>query len=605
MHRFSNKQTHILGSVANRINSYIIDKAFKTFLTASILTGLVQQLRILADGVIVSHIIGPSALAAINLYIPLEELFYALIMMVVSGAGFLAAIELGKQNYRQVSEFFSSALFHTLTIVAILVTGCYLFLPQVIGALSDAEEVELFSLTKDYTRIMLLTFLIQVPNSALRAFVCVDGKPRLVTISIIVSFVFNILLAMLFVAGLHLGIEGAAWATLTSDTLGMLILLPYIFTQKCSFRIVPPFSLKTLGRSLRQGIPLQVPQTLNAAALLIINQLILEFKGPEGEYLFAVGMQILLLGTMMLEGVVELNESIGGVLLGERDFSAFRKIVKNSYAVIVGIAIIIVTITLIWPEHVLSVFGEGGESMSSNLPNDLRCISCSFIPYMIFLFTANIHILVGKDRLATSFQFIQSGIQISSLVVFGYWFVDYFWWAMTAEITIVLLLQMVAAWTIHRRKCMATSYALLPLVPDDIAVVHSVRYTQQSIEENLQNIRNFIEICELNSDISNRVMICCEELMYNLLAFSADKHEKHAFDLRLSDQEDCFEVRIKDAGKPFNPVISFEQTAAEAYQSGTQLQLGLRLVNSLCEDISHKYMFGLNVTTLKFGKSNN
>lgn len=53
-------------------NNYITNKAFKTFLVASILTQLVQQLRILADGIIVSNKIGPSALAAINLYTPLR-----------------------------------------------------------------------------------------------------------------------------------------------------------------------------------------------------------------------------------------------------------------------------------------------------------------------------------------------------------------------------------------------------------------------------------------------------------------------------------------------------------------------------------------------------
>lgn len=588
--------------MANHRNSYIIDKAFKTFLTASILTGLIQQLRILADGIIVSHIIGPTALAAINLYIPLEELYYALIMMVVSGAGFLAAIELGKQNYRRVSEFFSSSLFHTLAIVGLLVTACYIFLPQLIEMLSDINEPELYDMTHDYTRIMLLTFLIQVPNSTLRAFVCVDGRPRLVTISIIVSFVLNIILAILFVSLFGWGIEGAAWATLTSDTIGMLILLPYIFSRKCSFRIVPPISIKTLGRSLGQGIPLQIPQTLNAAALLIINQLILDVKGPEGEYLFAVGMQMLLLGTMMLEGVVELNESIGGVLLGERDFSAFRKIVSNSYIVIGGIAATLFFVTLLWPEYVLAAFGEGGET-SGTLAQDLRCLSFSFAPYLIFLFTANIHILVGKDKLATTFQFIQSGMQIMALFVFGQWLKEYFWWSMLSEISIVLILQFFIAWLLHSRKRLVTSFTLMPLVPDDVAVVYSVCYTQESIEENLQNIRTFIEICELNSNTANRVMICCEELMYNLLAFSADKHEKHTFDLRISDQEEKFEIRIKDAGKPFNPVISFDNTAAEAVESDDKLQLGLRLVNSLCADISHKYMFGLNVTTLRFEKT--
>lgn len=98
-------------------------------------------------------------------------------------------------------------------------------------------------------------------------------------------------------------------------------------------------------------------------------------------------------------------------------------------------------------------------------------------------------------------------------------------------------------------------------------------------------------------------MLCCEELMYNLVQFGTDKHKDSSFDIRLSDLEDRFEVRIKDAGKPFNPVIRFEKTAAQAYTDGESMQLGLQIVNNMCDEIRHKFMFGLNVTTLSFKKT--
>lgn len=110
---------------------------------------------------------------------------------------------------------------------------------------------------------MLFTYLIQVPNSALRAFVSVDGKPRLVTWSIMISFVLNVALDILFVIVLNMGIEGAAIATLISDSIGMLILSRYIFKSECSFRLQIPKTFATFSESIKQGLPLQVPMYIS------------------------------------------------------------------------------------------------------------------------------------------------------------------------------------------------------------------------------------------------------------------------------------------------------------------------------------------------------
>lgn len=584
-------------------NNYITNKAFKTFLVASILTQLVQQLRILADGIIVSNKIGPSALAAINLYTPLETVFYALIMIAVSGAGFLAAIEMGKQNYRRVSEFFSSTLVIVSAIISALVASSYFFLPEIAGLLSDADEPQLYGLTVDYTRIMLFTYLVQVPNSTLRTFVSVDGKPRLVTWSIITSFLLNVLLDLLFVMVLDMGIEGAAIATLISDSIGMLMLSRYLFKRECSFKLQMPKTFAALGESIKQGLPLQVPMFLTAVVFYLVNQIVLDIKGSEGVYLLAVFTQILMICSMVCDGFVELNTSIGGVLFGERDYSSFRKTVRNSYSLLMAFGLIITIAMLIFPDAILMIFGDDGTVDSGSLTNQLRLLNIFFIPYMLFQFTANIHIIVGKENFATLLLFAQSAAMVVLPYLFGQFAPDYFWHSFLIMILAVIAVQWITARYLHKKKTLLTEYALLPLLPDDIATTFSVQYNNESVVNTLDQIRLFTEISELDSKTTNKVMLCCEELMYNLVQFGTDKHKDSSFDIRLSDLEDRFEVRIKDAGKPFNPVIRFEKTAAQAYTDGESMQLGLQIVNNMCDEIRHKFMFGLNVTTLSFKKT--
>lgn len=86
------------------MDSYIIKHAFRHFLPAAILTGIILQVRIITDCIIVGQLIGPDAVSAINLYIPLEEVVYSFICVIVLGASFLGAECVGRQDYRKASD---------------------------------------------------------------------------------------------------------------------------------------------------------------------------------------------------------------------------------------------------------------------------------------------------------------------------------------------------------------------------------------------------------------------------------------------------------------------------------------------------------------------
>lgn len=76
------------------VGSYIIKHAFRHFLPAAILTGIILQVRIITDCIIVGHLIGPDAVSAVNLYVPLEEMVYSLICVVVLGASMRGEVEI-------------------------------------------------------------------------------------------------------------------------------------------------------------------------------------------------------------------------------------------------------------------------------------------------------------------------------------------------------------------------------------------------------------------------------------------------------------------------------------------------------------------------------
>ena len=55
-------------------------------------------------------------------------------------------------------------------------------------------------------------------------------------------------------------------------------------------------------------------------------------------------------------------------------------------------------------------------------------------------------------------------------------------------------------------------------------------------------------------------------------------------------------IILKDAGRPFNPVLPASRNTLESFDE----KLGLALVNNVCTTLSHKYMYRQNVVFAEF-----
>ena len=91
------------------------------------------------------------------------------------------------------------------------------------------------------------------------------------------------------------------------------------------------------------------------------------------------------------------------------------------------------------------------------------------------------------------------------------------------------------------------------------------------------------------------VNICCEELMLNIVRHQSHKHHPY-MDLRVAVGGGKVSLALKDAGRPFNPVLQSHDFNLE----DSDVSLGLALVNSVCTTLSHKYMYGQNVVFAEF-----
>ena len=567
------------------MEGYTVKHAFRHFLPAAILTGTIVELRVITDGIIVSRLIGPSALSAINFYLPLDSLLEAMISIFSFGASFLAAGRMGRQDYRGASHLFTVALVCTSAIIALLTALSALFFQPLVSLLASGEASVVRDYTATYLLWMLPTFLVMAPNSVLRAFINIDGKPRLVTASILVSFLLNPILDYVLIRFAGLGIAGAAIATLISDLAGLAIVAVYFVRKQTSFRFQMPAAWASMLRaSFFIGIPLAASQLLFAALDLVLNRIVLFFKGTDGIFIWAVVMQVISLCEMLIEGVTEMNQSIGGMLLGASDFKAFRAYVRRTLRFLWITLLVISLFLLAFPQALFTLFGVDGESATfAEGCRVLRIMSLFIIPLSLLTFFENIHAVVGRERLALTFELVQAAAMAGVPLITGLIQPALFWWSFPIQALLLFMAQM--AWTrrIQWREHNVRAPFLEEVYPTDVEADFTVEYTRKSIDRNLEKIRKIAAICDLPTEKEKSLINNCEELMNRLFVRrAADKSMRSGFEIRLVDKPDRAQVTFKTIGRP--------------------LQLAPEVADGHSERIDYKYLYGVNVTCMEYQK---
>jgi len=248
-----------------------IGKQLWLFTLPLILGNLFQQMYNAADTIIVGRFVGETALAAVGSSGPLINLLISLFMGVGIGAGVVIARYYGAGDMDAAGK-----TIHT-TVMAGIVSGVFMSVAGVLAtpvilrwmdtpASVMAESVIYFRI---YFAGSLFSILYNFGSSIFRAL----GDSRRPLYYLIVSSVVNIALDLLFVAVLKWGVAGAAWATVLSNGLSVLLVFYKLSTDGGQLRLRLGL-LRCTRRYLIQIIQIGLPSGFQNAVVSLSNVVI-------------------------------------------------------------------------------------------------------------------------------------------------------------------------------------------------------------------------------------------------------------------------------------------------------------------------------------------
>ena len=575
-------------------NSFIVSRALTNFVMAAVLTAAASQLAHTADSMIVGHVVGPDAVSAINLVLPLVEVLNCMAFLICFGANAMCARAIGSHDMEKVAHTFTSTIVTVMTLGLSVSLGICLFSHQIVDFLS--EEPELNPMAYDYIHTYAMGGWLQMLSYGMCLFVATDGRPRMVTLAVVAGALANGLADVLLIAVLGVGIEGAALGSLSMFTVNILILANYLRQPRSSYRLKWP-GKKIFGifcSNVKEGAPITLSNSLMAVTIMLLNDIVMKSLGTDGLFIWSVCLQMLLLSYVFIDGVIESLFAIGGVLVGEHDLRGLDILVKQALRGI-GKLVAIVIVLMYIPGLVGMLFGvESGTELGAELIRVLRIFALMMVPFAVTQILLSNYQLLGYDKTSVVTATAQTVV-----MVFCVWAVAQFdgielWWGFALGCTLVLVLQL--AYTYMRSRMSAVPISPVTMIPnaaEGFTFDRSVRYDDADVYAALTDIDNFLKSASIPQETIFEVNLCCEELMTNIAKHSEGRVTQRTFDVHIQINDDGTFVTLKDAGKPFDPMKAGKMADAHIGEADYP-HLGLRLVTNIIPDVSYKYMYGQN-----------
>ena len=224
---------------------------------------------------------------------------------------------------------------------------------------------------RTYYRIVALGCLFQGLTQLFCDFVRVSGHPVLGMFVTGVGAVTNIILDAVFVAGLGLGVAGAAWATVIGQALsaafGALLVLRG-FTKAEIERDTFRFDARLAGNIVSCGFAFWIAQMAMGLISLVYNSRLGEFGGDTAISVYAVVASIMTFVIMPASGISQGIQPIVGNNYGAGEYRRVMSTLYQASALSVGVTCIIWVIVMCFPSAILSAFGASEEMLAIGVP---------------------------------------------------------------------------------------------------------------------------------------------------------------------------------------------------------------------------------------------
>lgn len=249
-----------------------IAKTLIAFAIPLFLGNLFQQLYNTADSLIVGNFIGSNALAAVASSGNLIFLLVGFFNGISVGAGVVIARYFGAQDSARVHRSIHTTIAFGIVAGIILMVIGVIFAPKILVLMGTPADVLPNSMT--YFRIYFMGSLGFVLYNALTGILQAVGDSRHPLYYLMISSLVNAVLDLVLIAGFHMGVGAAAFATIVSQFVSCFLCWFHLLKAPKEYRLVVKdihFDFPMLKQIISNGLPAGIQNSIIALANVVVQ----------------------------------------------------------------------------------------------------------------------------------------------------------------------------------------------------------------------------------------------------------------------------------------------------------------------------------------------
>ena len=355
------------------------------------LVGLVAMTSAsLVDGVFIGNYVGVTALAVVNLIIPITTLLFGVGLMLAIGGSVRGGKYLGERDPAAASAVFSKTLVSATLYGCVVVALGFVLEEHLFAALGATED--LFPLMREYYRIIMPFLVAQLAAIALYFFIRLDGFPNLAATALTVGAAVNIALDYLFIGVFGWGLAGAAFATGLSQALPLVVMLVYFVKPGRRLRFgFRQDNWKEVFQAAYNGISEFINEVSGGIVALILNWMLIQRVGVAGVAAITVVNYLMLLGFMVFFAVADTIGVMVSQNYGARDAQRIRAFLVTAGSTIALVSIAFIGLLLTVSRPMILLFVDDQDSA------EMVAMATDFVTYVwpLFLFAGGNMLISG------------------------------------------------------------------------------------------------------------------------------------------------------------------------------------------------------------------
>ena len=265
-----------------QLSEHFTYKKLLRFVIPSIVMMIFTSIYNIVDGFFVSNFAGKTALASINLILPIVMGLASFGFMIGTGGSAIVAKTFGEGKKEKANEYFSMLVYATIILGIILSIAGSLLVPHIAKALG--AQGELLSNSILYARINFISLPAFMLQNVFQSFFVTAEKPKIGLCFILLSGFTNIILDIVLVAILGFGLTGAALATVCGEMLGGFA--PLLYFPRKNSSLLKLGKTKFYGRTLYYTCINGSSELMTNISSSIVNSLynlqLMKFAGENG-----------------------------------------------------------------------------------------------------------------------------------------------------------------------------------------------------------------------------------------------------------------------------------------------------------------------------------